>query len=106
MRRGLVSIILIIIMITSAVYGAIIGYCDYVPMTKYQQEKSNWCWNAASRMAADFRYDVTKTQTDAAKHMFLGLALNLGLELNDIPEVLEYYTDGTKDGPLSRKRTS
>lgn len=96
MKKSVVITMLIILMLIPISFGAIIGYCDYVPMPVYIQEKSNWCWNATSRMAADFRYDVTKTQTDVAKHMFFGLALNSGLSLDDIPEVLEYYTNNTK----------
>ena len=49
---------------------ALMGSHIYGGIDQYKQEKSLWCWNACSRMVADYRYSVTLSQTDMASKIF------------------------------------
>lgn len=93
----IIATLLIFIFLTSFSYAL---YASHVyGIDKYKQESSLWCWNACSRMVADYRYNVTLSQTDMAKKIFWwwGADIYQTATWQQTASALKLYTNSTKN---------
>lgn len=94
-KKNIGLFFIILMLLTSSFSFATI--VNYTVTNKYQQEKSNWCWNAASRTAAKYRYNVTLSQTEMAAKIFpFSIDKNKLATLQQTGAALTLYTNSTK----------
>jgi len=76
-------------------YFKVAADCAFI-CPSYQQEQSEWCWNACARMVASYRYSVTMSQSDMASDIFWPAgAQNWGASLSQTANALWKYTNKT-----------
>ncbi len=59
-------------------------------VTRYQQEKTNWCWAASAKMLGKY-FGSTKTQSQICQYV-KGNTNNVGASNSEITKAMEYAT--------------
>lgn len=60
-------------------------------VTRYQQEKDNWCWAASAQMIGKYKTGTAKTQSAIVTHV-KGSTVNSGANTAEVQKALKYTT--------------
>lgn len=69
---------------------------------RYRQEKSMWCWATAAKMAGDFVYSPTFSQSEIVEHV-KGEIVNEAGTISETAEAMELATSWVKHASYTAK---
>jgi hypothetical protein len=88
-----VIIVVLVSMLMILAYGDVFASSKSLSITKYSQEKSNWCWAAGAQMVAKYKVPAsTKTQSNIVSHCH-GNTNNTPGTLADIKSAITYASN-------------
>ncbi|MDK2810957.1 MAG: Papain-like cysteine protease AvrRpt2 [Petroclostridium sp.] len=98
MKKFRISIMFlsILLVVTSTAFALYASHI-YGGMDQYKQEKTLWCWNACARMVADYRYNVTLTQSDMAAKILGSSTRDATATHQQTASAIKLYTNSTKN---------
>ncbi len=73
----------------------LVTYCNILAVelsvTRYTQEKDNWCWAASAQMIGKYKTGTKKSQSSIVTHV-KGSAVNSGANTSEVQKAIKYTT--------------
>lgn len=84
------------------------GLAGNLSVTRYQQEKSNWCWAASAQMVGKYITGTLRSQSLVCRYV-MGETSNIPADISQMKTALFYTTERTaysSNSPLSLATTN